>query len=212
MGQRSGRESDAEAEQKMRASVRRLNREIERMRVLETEQVKATREAGEAGHLQQCRERALALAATRRFVQQLEGCRERVRRLGMHLSTTRSLSEQVEIMESVSQSMVGVGGQLDVEQVRALVGQFQASAVRMQTLHDAVGSSIEDAEVGDGSLEEESEAMVAAILDELNIGLRANLPEVPLQRPRERRDLEAVPAAAAALDHSAQGGAAAAAP
>ena len=43
-GRSGGRlQSDTEAEQKMRASVRRIDREIERMAVLETEQVKATR-------------------------------------------------------------------------------------------------------------------------------------------------------------------------
>ena len=126
----------------------------------------------------------------------LQGC-------ALKLQTVKSHHAMAEAMASTAKAMHKMNKAVDVPALNKMMAEFEKENAKTEIMQEIMGDTLDDA-FADENTEEEEDAIVNQVLDEIGVSFGEELPEAALGVPtsgiQESAGSSKVPVAAAAED------------
>ncbi|XP_050196719.1 charged multivesicular body protein 2a [Myiozetetes cayanensis] len=162
-------------------AVRELDRERLKLEAQEKKIIADIKKMAKQGQMDAVRVMAKDLVRTRRYVRKFITMRANVQAVALKIQTLKSNSSMATAMRGVTKAMATMNRQLKLPQIQKIMLEFERQAELMDMKEELMNDAIDDA-LGDEDDEEESDAVVSQVLDELGLNLTdelATLPGVP---------------------------------
>uniref|UniRef100_A0A1I8IJL8 Charged multivesicular body protein 2a n=1 Tax=Macrostomum lignano TaxID=282301 RepID=A0A1I8IJL8_9PLAT len=146
---------------------------------------------------------------TRNYVKKFILMRANIQAISLKIQTLRSTNQMAQAMKGVTKTMQRMNKTMNLPQLQQIMAQFEKESEIMDMKEEMMSDAIDDAIGGDED-EEETEAVVTKVLDELGIELTGELAGIGpgASTIGESAGAAKKPAAAAAAAGGADGGAA----
>uniref|UniRef100_A0A6G1S094 Charged multivesicular body protein 2A n=1 Tax=Hypotaenidia okinawae TaxID=2861861 RepID=A0A6G1S094_9GRUI len=118
------------------------------------------------------------LVRTRRYVKKFITMRANVQAVSLKIQTLKSNNSMAQAMKGVTKAMATMNRQLKLPQIQKIMMEFEKQAEIMEMKEELMNDAIDDA-MGDEDDEEESDAVVSQVLDELGLNLTDELATLP---------------------------------
>uniref|UniRef100_A0A8C9LGJ7 Charged multivesicular body protein 2A n=1 Tax=Pavo cristatus TaxID=9049 RepID=A0A8C9LGJ7_PAVCR len=118
------------------------------------------------------------LVRTRRYVKKFITMRANVQAVSLKIQTLKSNNSMAQAMKGVTKAMATMNRQLKLPQIQKIMMEFEKQAEIMDMKEELMNDAIDDA-MGDEDDEEESDAVVSQVLDELGLNLTDELSFFP---------------------------------
>ncbi|XP_035662824.1 charged multivesicular body protein 2a-like [Branchiostoma floridae] len=178
-------------------AIRDLDRERGKLEQQEKKIIADIKKMAKQGQMDAVKIMAKDLVRTRRYVKKFMLMRANIQAVSLKIQTLKSNNEMATAMKGVTKAMATMNKQLKLPQIQKIMMDFERQSEIMDMKEEMMNDAIDDA-MGDEDDEDESDAIVTQVLDELGLQLTddlANLPEtggtIAVQKKQE-------PAAAAA--------------
>jgi len=159
-------------------AVRDLDRERMRMEQQEKKIIADIKKMAKEGQMDSVKIMAKDLVRTRRYVKKFMLMRANIQAVSMKVQTLRSQNAMAEAMKGVTKAMQNMNRQLKLPQIQKILQEFEKQSEIMDMKEDMMNDAMDDA-LGDDDEEEESDAVVSQILDELGLQLHDQLGGLP---------------------------------
>uniref|UniRef100_A0A8C3Y5Y2 Charged multivesicular body protein 2A n=1 Tax=Catharus ustulatus TaxID=91951 RepID=A0A8C3Y5Y2_CATUS len=153
-------------------AVRELDRERQKLEAQEKKIIVDIKKMAKQGQMDAVRVMAKDLVRTRRYVRKFIAMRANVQ--GVALRTLKSNSAMASAMRGVTRAMATMNRQLKLPQIQRILQEFQKQSELMDMKEELMNDAIDDA-LGDEDDEDESDAVVSQVLDELGLNLTDEL-------------------------------------
>lgn len=163
-------------------SVRELEKETPALRREETKLVAQIKAAAAQRQMGRCRLLAKDLVRVRKHQAKFAGLIGNMRAVGFQMTTMASTATMAESMRQLAATMGAMNRQMDVPQLRATMFEFSKQSDALGLKEEMLTDAVDDA-MGAVDDEEEEDAVVQQVLDEIGIGFEATLPVVPAPPP-----------------------------
>ncbi|KAL4431015.1 hypothetical protein ABPG75_006271 [Micractinium tetrahymenae] len=174
-------------------NVRDLDREIASLQRDEQKLIKEIKAAARQGNQAGTRILAQQLVRLRSHITKLRTTQAQLRGVGLSVTTAATTSTVGTSLGTAGKAMAQMGAATDVKQMQKNMMQFGRENAKMEMTGEMMDSAIEDALDGDG-VEEETDDVMAQVLDEIGIDLSAQIGAAPKQRLPAQRHAAAAPA------------------
>ncbi|XP_010221095.1 PREDICTED: charged multivesicular body protein 2a, partial [Tinamus guttatus] len=114
------------------------------------------------------------LVRTRRYIKKFITMRANVQAVALKIQTLKSNNSMAQAMKGVTKAMATMNRQLKLPQIQKIMMEFEKQAEIMDMKEELMSDAIDDA-MGDEDDEEESDAVVSQVLDELGLTLTDEL-------------------------------------
>jgi len=121
---------------------------------------------------------ALDLVRTRRYGKKFMLMKANIQAVSMKIMTLKSQNAMAQAMKGVTKAMQNMNRQLKLPQIQQILQEFEKQSEIMDMKEEVMNDAIDDA-MGDDLDEEESDAVVTQVLDELGLQLGDQLPNLP---------------------------------
>lgn len=118
------------------------------------------------------------LVRTRRYVKKFMLMKANIQAVSLKIQTLRSQNAMAQAMKGVTRAMASMNRQLNLPQIQHILQEFEKQSEIMDMKEDIMNDAIDDAMEGDDD-EEESDAVVTQVLDELGLQLGDTLSGLP---------------------------------
>ncbi|XP_006759042.1 PREDICTED: charged multivesicular body protein 2a [Myotis davidii] len=118
------------------------------------------------------------LVRTRRYVRKFVLMRANIQAVSLKIQTLKSNNSMAQAMKGVTKAMGTMNRQLKLPQIQKIMMEFERQAEIMDMKEEMMNDAIDDA-MGDEDDEEESDAVVSQVLDELGLSLTDELSNLP---------------------------------
>ncbi|GFY43873.1 charged multivesicular body protein 2a [Trichonephila inaurata madagascariensis] len=118
------------------------------------------------------------LVRTRRYCKKFILMRANIQAVSLKIQTLRSQNAMAQAMKGVTRAMQNMNKQLNLPQIQKIMQEFEKQSEIMDMKEEMINDTIDDA-MGDDEDEEESDAIVAQVLDELGLDVSDKLKELP---------------------------------
>ncbi|MFH4976043.1 hypothetical protein AB6A40_002752 [Gnathostoma spinigerum] len=169
----------------LRQNQRALNkamRELDRERAhLETQEKKLIADIKKTAKLNQMDTvtiMAKNLVQTRRHIKKFILMRANIQAVSLKVQTLKSQDAMSRAMKGVTMAMASMNRQLNLPQIQKIMQEFERQSETMDIKEELMNDAIDDAMADEGD-EEESEAIVNQVLDELGIQLSEEMAALP---------------------------------
>merc|ERR550539_679106 len=115
------------------------------------------------------------LVRTRRYVKKFMLMRANIQAVSLKIQTLKSQNAMAQAMKGVTKAMQTMNKQMKLPEIQKIMMEFEKQTEIMDMKEEMMSDVIDDA-MGD---EEESDAIVTQVLDELGLQLTDNLAAVP---------------------------------
>merc|ERR1719323_31499 len=112
------------------------------------------------------------LVRTRRYVKKFMLMRANIQAVSLKIQTLKSQAAMANAMKGVTKAMGNMNKQMKLPEIQKIMMEFEKQSEMMEDAIDDV--------MGDEEDEEESDAIVAQVLDELGLQLNDKLGDVPI--------------------------------
>nr|ACO15754.1 Charged multivesicular body protein 2a [Caligus clemensi] len=159
-------------------AMRELDRERSKMEQQEKKIIADIKKMAKAGQMDAVRIMAKDLVRTRRYVKKFMLMRANIRAVSLKIQTLKSQNSMAEAMKGVTQAMQNMNRQMKLPQIQKIMQEFEKQSEIMDMKEEMMSDCIDDA-MGDEEDEDESDAIVSQVLDELGLQLNDQLKDVP---------------------------------
>lgn len=186
-------------------AMRELDRERTKMEQQEKKIIIDIKKMAKQGQMDAVKIMAKDLVRTRRYVKKFMLMRANIQAVSLKLTTLKSQNAMANAMKGVTKAMSTMNKQLKLPQIQKIMQEFEKQNEIMDMKEEMMEDAIDDA-MGDPDDEEESDAIVSQVLDELGLQLTDELTGLPsesgsLVTPKAADKAQPAPVAAAACDN-----------
>ncbi|XP_059940068.1 LOW QUALITY PROTEIN: charged multivesicular body protein 2a [Mesoplodon densirostris] len=159
-------------------AMRELDRERQKLETQEKKIIADIKKMAKQGQMDAVRIMARDLVRTRRYVRKFVLMRANIQAVSLKIQTLKSNNSMAQAMKGVTKAMGTMNRQLKLPQIQKIMMEFERQAEIMDMKEEMMNDAIDDA-MGDEDDEEESDAVVAQVLDELGLSLTDELSNLP---------------------------------
>nr|CAH7745411.1 unnamed protein product [Callosobruchus chinensis] len=178
-------------------AMRDLDREKQKMEQQEKKIIIDIKKLAKEGQMDAVKIMARDLVRTRRYVKKFMLMRANIQAVSLKIQTLRSQNAMAQAMKGVTRAMASMNRQLNLPQIQRILQEFEKQSEIMDMKEEVMNDAIDDAMEGDED-EEESDAIVNQVLDELGLQLGDTLSGLPAAGNALPASGQKQPAAAAA--------------
>ncbi|KAK9497320.1 hypothetical protein O3M35_004660 [Rhynocoris fuscipes] len=159
-------------------AMRDLDRERARMEQQEKKIIMDIKKMAREGQIEAVKIMAKDLVRTRRYMKKFMLMKANIQAVSLKIQTLRSQNAMAQAMKGVSKAMQTMNRQLNLPQIQQILQEFEKQSEIMDMKEEIMTDAIDDAIEDEGD-EEESDAVVSQILDELGLQLTDQLSGLP---------------------------------
>ena len=185
-------------------AMRELDRERAKMEQQEKKIINDIKKMAKQGQMDAVKIMAKDLVRTRRYVKKFMLMRANIQAVSLKIQTLKSQNAMAQAMKGVTKAMGNMNKQMKLPEIQKIMMEFEKQSEIMDMKGEMMEDAIDDV-MGDEDDEEESDAIVNQVLDELGLQLNDQLGDAPvgtgtLTTAGPSKAKKAVAAAAAADD------------
>merc|ERR1719466_126704 len=132
-----------------------------------------------AGQMDAVKIMAKDLVRTRKYVKKFMLMRANIQAVSLKIQTLKSQNSMAQAMKGVTKAMISMNKQMKLPEIQKIMQEFEKQSEIMDMKEEMMSDVIDDA-LGDEDDEEESDAIVTQVLDELGLQLTDQLTGVPV--------------------------------
>uniref|UniRef100_A0A1B6IHK6 Charged multivesicular body protein 2a n=1 Tax=Homalodisca liturata TaxID=320908 RepID=A0A1B6IHK6_9HEMI len=159
-------------------AIRDLDRERQRMEQQEKKIIADIKKMAKDGQMDAVKIMARDLVRTRRYEKKFMMMKANIQAVSLKIQTLRSQNAMAQAMKGVTKAMQNMNRQLNLPQIQRILQEFEKQSEIMDMKEEIMNDAIDDAMEDEGD-EEESDAVVAQVLDELGLQLNDQLSNLP---------------------------------
>lgn len=159
-------------------AMRDLDRERAKMEQQEKKVINDIKKMAKQGQMDAVKIMAKDLVRTRRYVKKFILMRANIQAVSLKIQTLRSNNAMAQAMKGVTRAMGTMNRQLKLPQIQKIMMEFEKQSEIMDMKEEMMNDAIDDA-MGDEDDEEESDAIVGQVLDELGLQMADELTGLP---------------------------------
>lgn len=159
-------------------AMRDLDRERMRMEQQEKKIIADIKKMAKDGQMEAVKIMAKDLVRTRRYEKKFMLMKANIQAVSLKIQTLRSQNAMAQAMKGVTRAMQNMNRQLNLPQIQRILQEFEKQSEIMDMKEEMMNDAIDDAMEDEGD-EEESDAVVAQVLDELGLQLNDQLSGLP---------------------------------
>ncbi|KAG2455514.1 CHM2A protein, partial [Polypterus senegalus] len=159
-------------------AMRDLDRERQRLEQQEKKIINDIKKMAKQGQMDAVKIMAKDLVRTRRYVKKFIMMRANIQAVSLKIQTLKSNNSMAQAMKGVTKAMATMNRQLKLPQIQKIMMEFEKQSEIMDMKEEMMNDAIDDA-MGDEDDEEESDAVVSQVLDELGLTLTDELSNLP---------------------------------
>ncbi|XP_054259290.1 charged multivesicular body protein 2a-like [Macrosteles quadrilineatus] len=159
-------------------AIRDLDRERMRMEQQEKKIIADIKKMAKEGQMDAVKIMAKDLVRTRRYEKKFMMMKANIQAVSLKIQTLRSQNAMAQAMKGVTKAMQNMNRQLNLPQIQRILQEFEKQSEMMDMKEEIMNDAIDDAMEDEGD-EEESDAVVAQVLDELGLQLDDQLSGLP---------------------------------
>lgn len=160
-------------------AMRDLDRERMRMEQQEKKIIADIKKLAKDGHqMEAVKIMAKDLVRTRRYVKKFMLMKANIQAVSLKIQTLKSQNTMAQAMKGVTKAMQSMNKQLNLPQIQKILQEFEKQSEIMDMKEEIMNDAIDDAMEDEGD-EEESDAIVSQVLDELGLQLTDQLSGLP---------------------------------
>ncbi|KAM9463309.1 charged multivesicular body protein 2a [Clarias gariepinus] len=159
-------------------AMRELDRERQRMEQQEKKIIADIKKMAKQGQMDAVKIMAKDLVRTRRYVKKFIMMRANIQAVSLKIQTLKSNNSMAQAMKGVTKAMATMNKQLKLPQIQKIMMEFERQSEIMDMKEEMMTDAIDDA-MGTEDDEEESDAVVSQVLDELGLNLSDELSNLP---------------------------------
>merc|ERR1719410_490285 len=119
------------------------------------------------------------LVRTRRYVKKFMLMRANIQAVSLKIQTLKSQNAMAQAMKGVTKAMMNMNKQMKLPEIQKIMQEFEKQSEIMDMKEEMMSDVIDDA-LGDEDDEEESDAIVTQVLDELGLQLTDQITGLPV--------------------------------
>merc|ERR1719495_1715587 len=131
-----------------------------------------------AGQMDAVKIMAKDLVRTRKAIKKFMLMRANIQAVSLKIQTLKSQNSMAQAMKGVTKAMMNMNKQMKLPEIQKIMQEFEKQSEIMDMKEEMMSDVIDDA-LGDEDDEEESDAIVNQVLDELGLQLTDQLTGVP---------------------------------
>ncbi|KAJ8314961.1 hypothetical protein KUTeg_007111 [Tegillarca granosa] len=159
-------------------AMRDLDRERAKMEQQEKKVIADIKKMAKQNQMDAVKIMAKDLVRTRRYVKKFILMRANIQAVSLKIQTLKSNNAMAQAMKGVTKAMQTMNRQLKLPQIQKIMMEFEKQSEIMEMKEEMMNDAIDDA-MGDEDDEEESDAIVSQVLDELGLQLTDELSGLP---------------------------------
>ncbi|KAK6466614.1 charged multivesicular body protein 2a [Huso huso] len=159
-------------------AMRDLDRERQRLEQQEKKIIADIKKMAKQGQMDAVKIMAKDLVRTRHYVKKFIMMRANIQAVSLKIQTLKSNNSMAQAMKGVTKAMGTMNRQLKLPQIQKIMMEFEKQSEIMDMKEEMMNDAIDDA-MGDEDDEEESDAVVSQVLDELGLNLTDELSNLP---------------------------------
>ncbi|XP_064489813.1 charged multivesicular body protein 2a-like [Ornithodoros turicata] len=159
-------------------AMRDLDRERAKMEQQEKKLIADIKKMAKDNQMDAVKIMARDLVRTRRQVKKFILMRANIQAVALKIQTLRSQNAMAQAMKGVTRAMQNMNKQMNLPQIQRIMQEFEKQSEIMDMKEEMMNEAIDDA-MGDDEDEEESDAVVTQVLDELGLQLADKLTDLP---------------------------------
>ncbi|KAJ0016100.1 hypothetical protein NQD34_014390 [Periophthalmus magnuspinnatus] len=159
-------------------AMRELDREKAKLEQQEKKIIADIKKMAKQGQMDAVKIMAKDLVRTRRYVKKFIMMRANIQAVSLKIQTLKSNNSMAQAMKGVTKAMATMNRQLKLPQIQKIMMEFEKQSEIMDMKEEMMNDAIDDA-MGDEDDEEESDAIVSQVLDELGLNLTDELSNLP---------------------------------
>ncbi|CAI9721199.1 charged multivesicular body protein 2a [Octopus vulgaris] len=158
-------------------AMRDLDRERNKMESDEKKIINNIKKMAKEGQMDAVKIMAKDLVRTRRYVKKFILMKANIQAVSLKIQTLRSNNAMAQAMKGVTRAMQTMNKQLKLPQIQKIMMEFEKQSEMMDMKEEMMNDAIDDA-MGEDD-EEETDAIVAQVLDELGLQMSEELSGLP---------------------------------
>lgn len=159
-------------------AMRELDRERSKMEQQEKKIIADIKKMAKMGQMDAVKVMAKDLVRTRRYVKKFIMMRAQIQAVSLKITTLKSQNAMAQAMKGVTRAMMNMNKQLKLPQIQQIMQEFEKQTEIMDMKEEMMNDVIDDA-MGEEEDEEESDAIVSQVLDELGLQMTEGLSGLP---------------------------------
>eukprot|EP00088_Acartia_fossae_P050092 TRINITY_DN5588_c0_g3_i1.p1 TRINITY_DN5588_c0_g3~~TRINITY_DN5588_c0_g3_i1.p1 ORF type:complete len:225 (-),score=77.46 TRINITY_DN5588_c0_g3_i1:506-1180(-) len=159
-------------------AMRELDRERVKMEQQEKKIIADIKKMAKQGQMDAVKIMAKDLVRTRRYIKKFMLMRANIQAVSLKIQTLKSQNAMAQAMKGVTRAMMNMNRQMKLPEIQKIMQEFEKQSEIMDMKEEMMNDVIDDA-MGDEDDEEESDAVVTQVLDELGLQLTDQLSDVP---------------------------------
>jgi len=179
-------------------AMRELDRERQKMEQQEKKTIADIKTMAKKGQMDAVRVMAKDLVRTRRYVKKFISLKANIQAVSLKIQTLKANNTMAEAMKGVTRAMATMNKQMKLPQIQKIMMEFEKQSEIMDMKEEMMGDAIDDA-LGDEDDEEESDAVVSQVLDELGLQMADDMSALPSTGGTLSAGASKTPQAAAAV-------------
>merc|ERR1712004_308947 len=160
-------------------AMRELDRERAKMEQQEKKIIADIKKMAKQGQMDAVKIMAKDLVRTRRYVKKFMLMRANIQAVSLKIQTLKSQSAMANAMKGVTKAMGSMNKQMKLPEIQKIMMEFEKQSEIMDMKGEMMEDAIDDV-MGDEDDEEESDAIVNQVLDELGLQLNDKLGDMPV--------------------------------
>ncbi|XP_023347589.1 charged multivesicular body protein 2a [Eurytemora carolleeae] len=160
-------------------AMRELDRERAKMEQQEKKIIADIKKMAKQGQMDSVKIMAKDLVRTRRYVKKFMLMKANIQAVSLKIQTLKSQNAMAQAMKGVTRAMMSMNRQMKLPEIQKIMQEFEKQSEIMDMKEEMMNDVIDDA-MGDDDEEEESDAIVTQVLDELGLQLTDQLTAVPI--------------------------------
>ncbi|PIK55329.1 Charged multivesicular body protein 2a [Apostichopus japonicus] len=167
-----------ENQRMLNRAIRDLDRERSRMEQQEKKVIADIKKMAKAGQMDAVKVQAKDLVRTRRYVKKFILMKANIQAVSLKVQTLKSTNAMAQAMRGVTKAMARMNSQLKLPAIQKIMMEFEKQSEIMDMKEEMMNDAVDDV-LGDEDDEEESEAIVSQVLDELGLSIGDELSALP---------------------------------
>lgn len=159
-------------------AMRDLDRERAKMEQQEKKVIADIKKLAKDNQMDAVKIMAKDLVRTRRQARKFMLMKANIQAVSLKIQTLKSQNTMAQAMKGVSRAMANMNRQLNLPQIQQILHEFEKQSEIMDMKEEMINDAIDDAMEDEGD-EEEGDAIVAQVLDELGLQLTDQLSGLP---------------------------------
>jgi len=160
-------------------AMRELDRERVKMEQQEKKLIADIKKMAKQGQMDAVKIMAKDLVRTRKSIKKFMLMKANIQAVSLKIQTLKSQNAMAQAMKGVTKAMMSMNRQMKLPEIQKIMQEFEKQSEMMDMKEEMMNDVMDDA-MGDDDEEEETDAIVTQVLDELGLQLTDQLTAVPI--------------------------------